>query len=109
MNRVDFLSISWDWRFAAIVAAAFIIWCIFDWQAAKGSIYQLMLLAKSKAKDAVLNSGQEQEDWVVKNVWTYIPLKFKIFLNEDTIRKIIKWLYKQAKDKLDDGSLNGSM
>jgi len=103
------LNVLWEWRFVVTAAIAFIIWCIFDWQKAKGIIYQLMLLAKSKAKDAVLNSGQEQEDWVVKNVWVYLPLKFKVFLNEETIRKIIRWLYRKAKDKLDDGKLNNSI
>lgn len=99
----------WDWRFVIVLAIAFLIWCIFDWQRAKSAIYQLMLLAKSKAKDALLSSGQDQENWVVEQVWKYLPLKFKIFLSEETIRKIIRWLYKQAKDKLDDGSINNSI
>ena len=98
----------WDWRFVIIVAVAFLIWCIFDWQKAKTVIYQLMLLAKSKAKDAILSSGKDQEDWVVEQVWKYLPLKFKIFLSEETIRKIIRWLYMKAKDKIDDGQINGS-
>ena len=102
----DFL---WEYRFIVAVILAFAVWIILDWQKAKLQITQLMLLAKSKAKDAILNSGQEQEDWVVKNVWAYLPIKFKLFLSEPTIRKIVKWLYRKAKDKLDDGELNNSI
>jgi hypothetical protein len=105
----ELFGILWEWRFVIGVAIAFGAWCILEWEKAKGGLYQLMLLAKGKAKDMILNSGQEQEDWVVEKAWSLLPLKFKIFLNEDTLRKIIRWLYRKAKDKLDNGKLDGSI
>lgn len=105
----EFMNQMWEWRFALTMAVAFFVWCILDWEKAKGRLFQLMLLAKGKAKDLILSSGKEQEDWVVTQAWRFLPLKFRIFLTEDTLRKIIRWLYRQAKDKLDDGQFNGSV
>lgn len=99
----------WEWRFVIIVVIAFIFWAIIRWERAKALLYALMLQAKRKAKDAILKSGQEQEEWVVRKALQFLPLSLKIFLSEDTIRKIVKWLYHQAKDYLDDGQFNNSI
>jgi hypothetical protein len=104
-----FLAFVWDWRFVLVVIAALIVWAILDWNSFKTKAYQLMLLAKSKAKDLVLNSGQEQEDWVVANLMPLIPIKFKPFLTEERVKKIVYWLYHKAKDKLDNGKFDNSI
>ncbi len=97
-----------DYRFVIAVILAAVIYALLDWQNAKQKIYQLMLLAKSQAKDAVLKSGKEQEEWVIKNAYKYLPKRITILIPEQTMRKIVKILYKAAKDYLDDGKLNNS-
>ena len=99
----------WEWRFVVVFIVAFILWAILEWEKAKSILYALMLQAKRKAKDAILKSGQEQEEWVVRKALQFLPLSLKIFLSEDNIRKIVKWLYQKAKDWLDDGKLNNSI
>jgi hypothetical protein len=67
-----------------------------------------MLQAKSLAKDAVLQSGEQQFEWVIARAYQYIPSSLKLFLSEDMVRKMVRWLYSKGKDYLDDGKLNNS-
>lgn len=103
------LNVLWEWRFIILVivfAIAFLV--LIGWHKTKVLLYQLMLQAKRMAKDAILKSGQEQEEWVVKNALQFLPFSLKVFLSEDTVRKIVRWLYQKAKDYADDGKLNNS-
>lgn len=101
--------ILWEYRYIIIVAVFVIMYCILRWNETKSKLYALMLQAKSLAKDAVLKSGDEQLEWVVKKSYQCLPLSLRVFLSEDLMRKIIKWLYKQGKDLIDDGKLNSSI
>jgi hypothetical protein len=56
-----------------------------------------------------LKSGAEQEEWVVKNLLQRLPKAWIIFITEDRLRKIVKYLYDKAKDYCDDGKLNNSI
>ena len=98
----------WDWRFVIAVALGLILWIVFNWERAKVIAFNGMLRAKALAKDHVLNSGQEQEDWVVDRVYPCLPSGFKLFVSRDTFRKFVRWLYQVGKDWLDDGIFNGS-
>lgn len=107
MNTI--LSVVWEWRFVLVLAAAFVLFCLLEWQRTKTKLYALMLQAKRMAKDAVLNSGQEQEDWVVKKAMQFMPVSLRLFLSEDVTRRIVRWLFGKLKDYLDDGQVNGSV
>jgi hypothetical protein len=61
------------------------------------------------AQKAILASGQDQEDWVVKMALQYMPAQIKLIVNENMTRKIVKWLYQKAKDYADDGEFNDSI
>lgn len=98
----------WEIRYIIAVVILFIIYCIFEWQSAKNKIFKLMLKAKQAAKEGFLKSGKEQEDWVVKTLMLVLPKQVTFFLNEDSIRKAVSFLYNQAKDYLDDGEFNNS-
>lgn len=105
---MEFLDILWNWRFIILIIVAAVIFALFEWEKFKGFVLSVMLMAKKLAKEAVLNTGQEQEDWVVLKIYPCLPAAIKVFLSEDAFRKIIRWLYGKAKDYLDDGELNGS-
>ena len=105
MNILSFL---WEWRFLIIIGVAFLLYCVLEWQKAKAVLYRGMLQAKKLAKDAVLNSGQEQEEWVIEKAYQFLPLSWRIFISKDRVRIVVRWLYKKAKDYLDDGILNNS-
>lgn len=99
----------WDMRFTIVVIVAFVFYCLMNWKEAKSRLYALMLQAKRQAKDAVLKSGQEQEEWVVKKAYQFLPVSFRVFISEPVMRWIVHWLYKKGKDYLDDGKLNSSI
>lgn len=104
------LSVLWEYRFVIMIAVFVVFFFVLlGWHRTKVLLYQLMLQAKRMAKDAILKSGQQQEEWVVKKAMQHLPLSLRIFLSEDTIRKIVKWLYQKAKDYADDGQLNNSI
>lgn len=99
----------WEYRFILLLVLAVGIYCLFEWQRAKTIAYSLMLQAKSLAKDAVLRSGKQQEEWVVKKAYQFLPKTLTLFISEDLMRKIIHKLYMSAKDYIDDGKLNSSI
>lgn len=99
----------WDWRYAILAVLALIIYSIFEWSRVKEIIQSGMLAAKKQAKDLILNSGQEQEDWVVCKVFALLPLPVRVVMSKETFRKLIRWLYGKAKDLIDDGVINNSI
>jgi hypothetical protein len=109
MNWDVIVSIIWDWRFVLIIVLGIVIYAILDWKNFKIKLNALMLVAKSLAKDKILNSGQEQEDFVVEKLYAIMPAKLKVFISQELLRKIVKKAYATAKDLLDDGKLNGSI
>lgn len=98
-----------EYRVVILVVLAVILYATLEWQKFKSQSYVLMLQAKSMAKDAILKSGHQQEEWVIKKAYQYLPRKLTVFINEDRMRKIVHYLYARAKDILDDGEMNNSI
>ncbi|MCX7903289.1 MAG: hypothetical protein N2486_02150 [Caloramator sp.] len=105
----DILNFAWEYRFIIVIVIAVLFYALLEWQKFKAIVYALMLQAKRMAKDAILKSGQQQEEWVVKKTYQFLPKAWTIFISEETMGKIVHWLYEKAKDYLDDGVLNGSI
>lgn len=101
-------AIIWEWRFIIALVIGFGLYCLFEWEKAKRIIYAGIAQAKRYAKDQVLKNGKQQEEYVVKLMLQRLPLSLRIFLGEDQIRKIVKWLYNKLGDYIDDGVLNES-
>lgn len=93
----------WEYRFVIVVCIAFVIFSLFEWESTKSKLYAFMLQAKILSKDAVLSTGQEQEDWVVEKTYIILPQFLKIFISKELIRQTVKRLYDQAIDYLIDG------
>lgn len=102
------LSVLWDFRFIIMVILGIALFAIFQWQQFKVEAYKLMLQAKRLAKDAVLKSGDEQVEWILKRAYQFLPRSFMIFISEERLRIILKYLYSKLKDYIDDGELNSS-
>lgn len=98
----------WDFRYVIVFGVAVIIYSVFQWQQTKDKVHGLMLLAKQAAKDGFLNSGKEQEDWVVSMVMKLLPKSLSFFVSESAVRTLVQYLYGKAKDYLDDGVFNNS-
>lgn len=102
------LNIIWEFRFILLLVLAAVFYCLFEWEKAKTTIYATMTQAKRYAKDQVLKNGRQQEEYVVRFVLHRLPLSLRLFIGEDTVRKIVRWLYKKLMDYMDDGILNES-
>lgn len=102
------INLIWEFRYILVCVFGLVIFALFEWERFKSIAYKTMLQAKNLAKDAVLLSGQEQEDWVVDKLYLVMPISFRVLANRDFLRKIVKSVYNKAKDYLDDGKINGS-
>ena len=47
-------------------------------------------------------------EYVVRNLYYYLPTLLKIFISEDTLQIIVQKLFDEIKDLLDDGNFNNS-
>lgn len=103
------LKFIWEFRFVILVVLAVVLYAALEWQKFKGQAYALMLQAKSLAKDAILKSGAQQEEWVIRKAYQFLPRKITIFINQERMRKIVHYLYVKAKDLIDDGEMNNSI
>lgn len=99
----------WEYRFVIIVVVAVILFALLEWEKFKVTAYTLMLQAKRMAKDAVLKSGAQQEEWVAKKAYQFLPKRWTAFITEDRMRKIVHYLYTKGKDYIDDGEINNSI
>lgn len=102
------LNIIWEFRFILLLVIAAVFYCFLEWEKAKSIIYASIAQAKRYAKDQVLKNGRQQEEYVVRLALQRLPLSLRLFLGEDTIRRIVRWLYKKLMDYMDDGILNES-
>lgn len=107
MERI--LAIAFEFRFIIALVLTTVIYALFETERFKVKVNSLMLTAKSLAKDAVLNSGEEQEDWVVTKLYILLPKTVTVFIPENTMRTIVRKLYAISKDYMDDGTINGSV
>lgn len=98
----------WEWRYVIILVVAVVIYSILEWSNVKGKILNAIVAAKDLAKDKILHGGQAQEDWVVSRVYMLLPTRVKLFLSEELLRKIIRYLYQKSMDLIDDGKVNNS-
>lgn len=98
----------WEWRYVIILVVAVLIYFFFEWNKAKEIIYKAMLAAKQLAKERIIKGGENQETWVVNRVYKMLPVRIKLLISEEVLRKIIRWLYLKSMDYLDDGKLNNS-
>lgn len=98
-------------EFQYLVAGVIVVVAIglLEWNNTKTIVYNIMLRAKDLAKDGILSCGQEQEDWVVNKLKTVLPKRLLLFLGEDMLRAIVKFLYNKGLDYLDDGKFNNSV
>lgn len=103
------LELAFEFRFIIASVIAVIIFALFETEKFKVKATSLMLTAKSLAKDAVLTSGEEQEDWVVTKLYIILPKAVTVFIPEHVMRTVVRKLYNTAKDYMDDGVINNSI
>lgn len=104
----NILGILWEFRFVLLLVIAAVFYCLMEWEKVRADIYAIMTQAKRYAKDQVLKNGAQQEEYVVRLALQRLPLSLRLFLGEDTIRRIVRWLYSKLLDYMDDGVLNES-
>lgn len=67
--------------------------------------YEFFLEAEIKFSSG---EGQYKMDYVMENIYDYLPAIAKIFISRETFKKIIQKMFNEVKDLLDDGKRNKS-
>jgi hypothetical protein len=104
----DVLNFLWEYRYILLWVLFFGVFALSQWNGFKAKVTALMLDAKKLAKDGVLKNGQQQVEWIVLKAYQKLPKRYQL-LKEDTMKKVIKWLYDKAMDYIDDGQFNNSI
>lgn len=98
-----------DVQYLVVGIVIVVIVGLLEWSNTKAVIYNVMLRAKDLAKDKILTCGKEQEDWVIAKLKLALPRRLLLFLGDDMLRTIVRFLYKKGLDYLDDGKFNNSL
>lgn len=65
-------------------------------------VYKLFIKAEKVAQ-----SGQKM-DYVIDNIYSYLPSIAKVFINETALRWIVQRMFNVIEDFLNDGKFNGN-
>lgn len=95
-----------NWQYVVMIGAIITLFGLLQCMWFRQRAYALMLQAKRMARDEILKSGEEQEQWVT-DMLQAIP--WLIFIPRSAKLYSVKYLYKVAKDLVDDGALNNSI
>lgn len=85
---------------------------VYQYAKAKGlegirkDVYELFLHAEHIYKES--GQGEQKLKWVVQQARGLLPKWLQVIMSEEVLLKIIDWWFKEVKDLLDDGKVNGS-
>lgn len=54
------------------------------------------------------DNGENKMDYVLTNLYDYLPSVLKIFITPKILKKIVQKFFEEVSDFLDDGKLNNS-
>lgn len=66
--------------------------------------YELFLKAEHNISDNTCKMN-----YVVENIYSYLPVSVKIFVSEESLKRIVQKMFDEIKDLLDDGKRNDSI
>lgn len=102
------LNIIWEYRYIIMWVVMAGLYALTEWNNFKSKVTALMLDAKKLAKDGILKNGEQQVEWIVLQAYQKLPKRYQ-FINQETLKKVIAWLYIKAMDYIDDGQFNNSI
>ena len=101
---LDFL---FQWRYLIIGFIGVIGLAIYDFQAFKSELRNLIFIIEGESKRFVLTNIQK-EDWVVTKIEILFPKTFH-FIGESNVRAMVAWIIKKAKSALEKGKIDKSV
>ena len=103
---------------APILIAALVLWVIltivivYQYAKMKGlegirkKVYDLFQLAEKRFTES--KQGEQKLKWVVQQARGLLPRWLQVVISEEALTIIIDWWFREIKDLLDDGAINGS-
>lgn len=72
----------------------------------RADTYQLFLKAEHAFRYS--GAGKQKMEWVISRARSLLPSWAQAFITEESLRKILELWFREVKDLLDDGKVNGS-
>ena len=96
----------WIISIAIIVAIIFLVYLLLKVnEKIRTKAYEFFL----KAEHEFINGeGEIKMDYVVSNVYVYLPTFVRIFMTEENLKVLLQKMFDEVKDLLDDGKFNNS-
>lgn len=69
-------------------------------------MYDLFLFAEKRFTES--KQGEQKLKWVVQQARGLLPRWLQVVISEEALTTIIDWWFREIKDLLDDGAINGS-
>lgn len=103
---------------APILITVLILWAIltivivYQYAKMKGlegirkKVYDLFLRAEKRFTES--KQGEQKLKWVVQQARGLLPGWLQVVISEEALMTIIDWWFREIKDLLDDGAINGS-
>lgn len=97
-----------------VIAVLIVVTAVVVYQYAKAKglegirkeVYELFLRAEHRFKES--GQGEQKLRWVVQQARGLLPKWMQVIVSDEMLLKIIDWWFKEVKDLLDDGKVNGS-
>ena len=97
----------WIISIAIIVAIIFLIYLLLKVnEKIRTKAYEFFLKAEH---EFMSGEGEIKMDYVVSNVYVYLPAIIRVFMTEENLKTMLQKLFDEIKDLLDDGKFNDSM
>jgi len=105
---IDFILSNFQTVAGLVLAIILIIYAIFtrQWSLLQLAAYRLMLSAEWLM---ATRPGKTKMNVVYEEIWSLMPVWFKLFVNEITLKQKLQEWYDLAKDYTDDGTINQSI
>lgn len=100
---LDFL---FQWRYVILSLLGIIGFAIYDFQAFKTQLRNLIFIIEGESRKFVLNNLQK-ENWVVTKIEILFPKTFHL-LGEKNVRLLVAWIIKKAKSALENNKIDKS-
>ena len=72
----------------------------------RADVYQLFLKAEHMYKES--GSGQQKMKYVISMARSLLPSWLQAFISERSLERLLETWFREVKDLLDDGKVNGS-
>ena len=95
---MEFLQGLGSWWGLLVAIILLVAYAIYDWGRARKIIASMIFHAEERARELVLENGEEKFNWVKDNTYTHLPRWMKFLLSEEMYQTLIQKVFDELKE-----------